>query len=77
MISLALLASDGIDRALGSGEAEKLQINLYREKTVQFLVTGEYTKPSPYVLETLINYVYIEFRTATDAGKYNLVPAGS
>ncbi|KAI3329049.1 hypothetical protein HD806DRAFT_270683 [Xylariaceae sp. AK1471] len=69
MICLALLASDGTDSALGSGEVEQLQINLYREKTVQCLVMGEYTNPSPYVLETLINYVYIEFIMATDAGK--------
>ncbi|KAI2472704.1 putative fungal-specific transcription factor [Annulohypoxylon bovei var. microspora] len=68
MICLALLASDASDSSRG-GEAEQLQINLYREKIVQCLIMGEYTKSAPYGLETLINYVYIEFMLGTDAGK--------
>ncbi|KAI0892542.1 putative fungal-specific transcription factor [Annulohypoxylon nitens] len=68
MICLALLASDASDSSRG-GEAEQLQINLYREKIVQCLIMGEYTKSAPYGLETLINYVYIEFMMGIDAGK--------
>ncbi|KAI1205253.1 putative fungal-specific transcription factor [Annulohypoxylon truncatum] len=68
MICLALLASDASDSERGC-EAEQLQINLYREKIVQCLIMGEYTKSAPYGLETLINYVYIEFMMGVDAGK--------
>ncbi|XXH05710.1 hypothetical protein Hte_012145 [Hypoxylon texense] len=68
MICLALLSSDETDSSHG-GEAEQLQIDMYREKIVQCLMIGEYTKSSPYGLETLINYVYIEFMMGIDAGK--------
>ncbi|KAL2852670.1 fungal-specific transcription factor domain-containing protein [Aspergillus pseudodeflectus] len=67
MICLACLASD----PPGDLEVEQhsLQVDLYREKVVQCLFMGEYTKSGPYVLETVINYVYIEFGTRTDADK--------
>lgn len=68
MICLALLASDATDSVQTDG-TEQLQIDLYREKTVQCLIMGEYTRPSPYGLETLINYVYIEFMITTDASE--------
>ncbi|KAL3453311.1 fungal-specific transcription factor domain-containing protein [Aspergillus insuetus] len=67
MICLACLASE----PPGGLEVEQhsLQVDLYREKVVQCLFMGEYTKSGPYVLETVINYVYIEFGTRTDADK--------
>lgn len=68
MICLALLSSDATDSS-SSSEAEQLQINMYREKIVQCLIIGEYTNLSPYGLETLINYVYVEFMMGIDAGK--------
>ncbi|KAI1451226.1 putative fungal-specific transcription factor [Annulohypoxylon moriforme] len=68
MICLALLSSDAGDSSSGS-EVKQLQINLYREKIVQCLIMGEYTNSAPYGLETLINYVYIEFLMGIDAGK--------
>ncbi|KAK4151650.1 fusarisetin A cluster transcription factor [Chaetomidium leptoderma] len=40
-----------------------------REKTVQCLVMGDYTKSGPYVLETLIHYLYIELSLRDDADK--------
>lgn len=70
MISLAVLASDAWDSALDNEiEQQSLRIDLYREKTVQSLVLGEYTKSAPYVLETMIHYVYIEFLISADADK--------
>ncbi|KAI9154716.1 Fusarisetin A cluster transcription factor fsa6 [Paramyrothecium foliicola] len=69
MLCLALVASDPADTAHGDPEQRSLQINLYREKTVQCLVLGEYTKSGPYVLETFINYVYIELCLRGDADK--------
>lgn len=48
---------------------QKLQIDLYREKLVQCLITGKYTKCGPYVLETFIQYVYVEFGIRADADK--------
>ncbi|KAF9892662.1 hypothetical protein FE257_001064 [Aspergillus nanangensis] len=50
-------------------ELLSLQIYLYREKTVQCLIMGEYTKSGPYVLETVINYIYAEFCVCPDANR--------
>ena len=70
MICLAVLASGAWDSAHGNEmEQQSLQINLYREKIVQSLILGEYTKSAPYVLETMIHYVYIEFAIRADADK--------
>ncbi|KAL2861158.1 putative transcription factor [Aspergillus lucknowensis] len=67
MICLACLASNQPGNP--DTELQSLQIDLYREKTVQCLIMGEYTKPGPYVLETVINYIYAEFCVCTDANK--------
>ncbi|RDW63790.1 C6 transcription factor [Coleophoma cylindrospora] len=69
MICLAVVAADSSDFAHGSEPAEQqsLQIDLYREKIVQCLIKGEYTKAGPYVLETFIHYVYVEFGIRADA----------
>ncbi|OJJ42365.1 hypothetical protein ASPZODRAFT_155294 [Penicilliopsis zonata CBS 506.65] len=64
MICLAVMASDGPE-----AEQKSLQIDLYREKIVQCLVMGEYTKPGPYVLETVVHYLYIEFGINPDADR--------
>ena len=70
MICLAVLASDTWDSAVGSDvEQQSRDIDLYREKIVQSLILGEYTKSGPYVLETIIHYVYIEFAIRADADK--------
>lgn len=69
MICLALLASDAADTAQGDPEHRSLQVDLYREKTVQCLIMGEYTKSGPHVLETFIHYVYIELILRDDADK--------
>jgi hypothetical protein len=70
MICLAVLASDSWDPAHGNEvEQQSLQINLYREKVVQSLILAEYTKAAPYVLETMIHYVYVEFAIRADADK--------
>jgi hypothetical protein len=67
MICLACLASNQPDNP--DPELQSLQIDLYREKTVQCMIMGEYTKSGPYVLETVINYIYAEFCVCTDANK--------
>lgn len=64
MVCLACLTTDTLDAEV---EHLSLQIDLYREKIVQCLVLGEYTRTGPYVLQTVINYVYIEFCLRTDA----------
>lgn len=70
MICLAVLASDALDSAQANEvEQQSLQIDLYREKIVQSLILGEYTNSGPYVLETMIHYVYIEFAIRPDADK--------
>ena len=70
MICLAVLASNTWDSAhKNEMEQRSIQINFYREKIVQSLVLGEYTKSGPYVLETMIHYVYIEFAIHADADK--------
>ncbi|TPR07577.1 Alkyl sulfatase dimerization family protein [Aspergillus niger] len=67
MICLAVMASDVTDSA--EDEHKTLQLELYRKKVAQCLVMGEYTKPGPYVLETLVHYVYIEFGINPDADR--------
>ncbi|KAF3771151.1 hypothetical protein M406DRAFT_245254, partial [Cryphonectria parasitica EP155] len=69
MMCLALLASDSSDASPGveTYQQQTHQIGLYRLRVVQCLVLGEYTNPSPYVLETMHNYVYIEFIMRSDA----------
>lgn len=61
------MASDVTDSA--EDEHKTLQLELYRKKVAQCLVMGEYTKPGPYVLETLVHYVYIEFGINPDADR--------
>ena len=70
MISLAVLASEAGDSAHDNEmQQQSLQINLYREKIVQSLILGEYTKSAPSVLEAMIHYVYIEFAIRADADR--------
>jgi hypothetical protein len=70
MICLAVLGSDASDSAHGDeAEQQSIQIDLYREKIVQCLIMGEYTKSGPYVLETVIHYVYVEYSIRADADK--------
>ena len=70
MICLAVLPSDAWNSAHGNEtEQQSLQVDLYREKIVQSLILGEYTKSAPSVLETMIHYVYIEFAIRADADK--------
>ncbi|KAI1117993.1 fungal-specific transcription factor domain-containing protein [Nemania sp. NC0429] len=68
MICLAVMVSDAHDSGHGPETDQRpLQIAMYREKIVQCLVMGEYTKPSPHVLEAVIHYVYVEFLLGPDA----------
>ncbi|KAK4166450.1 fusarisetin A cluster transcription factor [Cladorrhinum sp. PSN259] len=67
MICLALLASDASDTAHGDPEHRSLQVQVYREKTVQCLIMGNYTRSGPYVLETFAHYIYIELGITGDA----------
>ncbi|KAL8724800.1 MAG: hypothetical protein Q9166_007746 [cf. Caloplaca sp. 2 TL-2023] len=70
LIRLAVLASDAGDSAPGKEvDQQSLQIALYHEKIVQSLILGEYTKSGPYVLETVIRYLYIELAIRADADK--------
>ncbi|EEP76067.1 conserved hypothetical protein [Uncinocarpus reesii 1704] len=71
MIGLAVLAAEPPDsiQCQDKIKQQSLQLDLYREKIVQCLVAGEYTRSGPYVLETVINYVYIEFGIRADADK--------
>ena len=70
MICLAILASDARDSVHGNEmQQPSLQINLYREKMVQCLILGEYTKSAPNVLEAMIHYMYIEFAIRADADR--------
>ncbi|PYH83381.1 hypothetical protein BO82DRAFT_431094 [Aspergillus uvarum CBS 121591] len=67
MVCLAVVASDTTDGP--EAEQKSLQVDLYREKIVQCLVLGEYTKPGQYVLETVVHYLYIEFGINPDADR--------
>ncbi|TEA19004.1 Equisetin cluster transcription factor eqxF [Colletotrichum sidae] len=70
MLCLAVIASDVTEGIFNTDiDQQALQIDLYREKVVQCLMMGNYTQGGAHVLETLLNYVYIEFRIHEDAEK--------
>ncbi|SPO04280.1 related to fungal specific transcription factor [Cephalotrichum gorgonifer] len=69
MMCLALIASPSSSASGYEAEQQQQQISLYREKTVQCLLMGEYTNCGPHALETLIHYVYVEFCIPADAAK--------
>lgn len=58
-MSLAVLASE-------TPESHST-LDIYREKVVQCLNLGEYTKPGPYTSKTLFHYVTIEYSIRKDA----------
>lgn len=69
MICLAIITSETSETSFGNGaEQVSVQVDLYRENVARCLVLGEYTKPGPYVLETIVHYVYVEFLLTPDAG---------
>ncbi|KAK8099992.1 hypothetical protein PG999_010366 [Apiospora kogelbergensis] len=68
MICLAAITSGSSDLDhVGNAERAVDQVSVYREKVAQCLIRGEYTKCGPYVLETLVHYLYIEFLLSPDA----------
>jgi Fungal specific transcription factor domain len=50
-------------------EGDDSVVGFYREKVVQCLTLGEYTKPGRYNLEALYNYLVIEYSIRSDASK--------
>ncbi|KAF2140804.1 uncharacterized protein K452DRAFT_251529 [Aplosporella prunicola CBS 121167] len=51
-------------------------LDMYREKTVQCLVLGKYTNPTPFTIETLLLYFSLERLRSTDMKPGNWVLAG-
>jgi hypothetical protein len=66
MICLAVLASSAADSSSSPGVRNPL-VDTYREKIVQCLILGEYTKSGRYVFETLYHYLTIEYSIRKDA----------
>ncbi|KAJ5827591.1 transcriptional regulator family: Fungal Specific TF [Penicillium robsamsonii] len=66
MICLAVLASSSADSSSSPGFRNPL-VDTYREKIVQCLILGEYTKSGRYVFETLYHYLTIEYSIRKDA----------
>jgi hypothetical protein len=66
MICLAVLASSAADSSSSPG-FRNLLVDTYREKIVQCLILGEYTKSGRYVFETLYHYLTIEYSIRKDA----------
>ncbi|KAK7737040.1 hypothetical protein SLS53_006797 [Cytospora paraplurivora] len=70
MICLSAMTSAASESTQGNeAEQQRLQTELYREKIVQCLVMGEYTKAGPHVLETVMHYVYVEMLLRADSSK--------
>lgn len=70
IICLAVMATGASNSTHGDDmEQQRLQIELYRERIVQCLVMGGYSKAGPYVLEAMIHYVYVEMLLHTDSSK--------
>ncbi|CEJ83195.1 Putative Fungal specific transcription factor [[Torrubiella] hemipterigena] len=70
IICLAVTTSDVAEAGPGYERDLALrQVDLYVEKIVQCLVLGQYTNTGPYVVESLVHYMHIEFAICTDANK--------
>ena len=70
MICLAAITSEASGDILGNTkEQQAAQNRMYRKRIVQCLIAGEYTKGGPWVLETLIHYIYVEFALHPDTEK--------
>ncbi|KAI0394202.1 hypothetical protein F5Y17DRAFT_428675 [Xylariaceae sp. FL0594] len=69
IVCLAVLVWDPAESRDGGADTDQRarQIALFREKIVQCLVLGEYTKPTYYGLVAMIHYVYVEFLLCRDA----------
>ncbi|KAJ5939034.1 transcriptional regulator family: Fungal Specific TF [Penicillium verhagenii] len=65
---LAVLASSTPDPS-SSPEVRNPLVDTYREKIVQCLILGEYTKSGRYVFETLYQYLTIEYSIRKDADR--------
>jgi Fungal specific transcription factor domain len=68
MICLAVLASSAADSGPSLGVRNPL-VDMYREKIVQCLILGEYTKSGRYTFETLYHYLTIEYSLRKDADR--------
>ena len=68
IMCLAVLASSTADSS-SSPEVRNPLVDTYREKIVQCLILGEYTKAGRYVLETLFQYLTIEYSIRKDADR--------
>ncbi|KAE8383149.1 hypothetical protein BDV26DRAFT_287935 [Aspergillus bertholletiae] len=68
MICLAELASSATGYGAPTGNRNPL-VDTYREKIVQCLLLGEYTKSGKYTFETLYHYLTIEYSIRKDADR--------
>ncbi|KAK2612518.1 Trichosetin biosynthesis cluster transcription factor tf23 [Conoideocrella luteorostrata] len=55
----------------------KIYVSIYRQRVVQCLVLGDYTKGGPYVLETLMLYMAVELFLRNDAEIGNWILLGT
>lgn len=72
MLCLAVMATGASSPNPTPGneaDEQRLQIELYREKIVQCLIMGEYSKAGPHVLEAVVHYVYVEMLFSPDSCK--------
>ncbi|KAK9244839.1 fungal-specific transcription factor domain-containing protein [Lipomyces tetrasporus] len=58
-----------------ASDSERL-IQTYREKTIQCLVLGKYTRSVPYTIETLLLYLHIEYLRSEDTQIGNWILMG-
>ncbi|KAJ5149506.1 transcriptional regulator family: Fungal Specific TF [Penicillium atrosanguineum] len=65
---LHVLASSAADSTSSPGVRNSL-VDTYREKIVQCLILGEYTKSGRYVFEPLYQYLTIEYSIRKDADR--------
>lgn len=70
MICLASITSEASGNILGiTPEQQAARNRIYRTRIVQCLMAAEYTKGGPWVLETLVHYIYVEFALQPDTEK--------
>lgn len=70
ILSLVITTLDVAEASPGIERNRALrQVHLFVEKTVQCLVLGQYTKPGPYVVESVVHYMHVEFAISVDANE--------
>lgn len=68
MIGVSTIAAEQTSHAVSANSSQySQQVETFREKVVQCLIIGEYTRFGSFVVEAMIHYGHIEMAICSDA----------